>query len=400
MPVSGKIMINPCCCSCILFTDGFSGTIAPEWEQVAGTWTINGSSLLETTSTSAMIVHTTAVPANKGIIRAQLPIAADPATAGYRVIAYKDANNYAYIEIKQNATFSTQVDLQLGYFSSGVETVLGTSAGLAASFIGSIDEKTIIRLCWDGVRLVGGYQNSTLSGDYTAPDNLRPGFATPSSGTSWTFTNIELDYHNEERSNCPGCKTCWDICETWPDTIEVSIPASTFSTNALPSTRWVCNSNCESLNGQTFVLTKEVDGDIHNDSSPALGKTACPLYSYIEEDFCLIEQPGGGATYSATLHICAKFLASSGGAGTIQVNIRIFSECVNGPGGHGNQTVHQFTSASSLATWGPCSGEDYVTNPEINAGFGAGGTVTCHGTAPASGVAACAVNTNVLTIHL
>jgi hypothetical protein len=354
-----------CCCTCVLLTDTFDGTLAPEWEQIAGSWSIIAS-LLETDSTDALVVHETAVPGNAGKIFSTM--GATPAT-GYkwRIVAYLDEDNYAYIEFEYEV-FGT-LALQLGYFNGGVETVLDTATNLLTIIGAAGEDGDVFRLCWDGVRLVGGMNNCTLSGDYTAPNALRPGFATGATGSDWKFSTVELSHHIEQRSNCPSCKTCWDLCETYPSTIEVYIPAGTFTTRAFTSA-WICTGNCENLNDQTFVL------NLTNDPL-----TGCPMYEYTEAAFCDIESPFAAGSYSATLTIQAKFRRYYiDGGGAIEVSVNIASDCFGTApfggacqaGSYGNISTHTWTTfdpldvATVLATWQPCVDVDIDTAGSVS----------------------------------
>jgi hypothetical protein len=373
------------CCTCVLLRDDFAGTLSSDWVQVSGSWSISGGNLA-TSSTSAMVVHTTAVPNNKGKFTANTSSITSPDTAKWRMVAYLDANNYAYIEFSRNATFTSNYDLKLGYFSGGSETVLDTKTNLdAGAFVGSTD--LLYRLCWDGTRLVGGLNNATLSGAYTAPNGLRPGFATGSSGSSWQFISAELAYHNEERPSCPTCMTCWDICETFPSTIEVYIPAGTFSNHSFSAADdWFCNGGCDALNDQTYVLNLTSDGDL-GDITHAT-RTACPMYEYLEEDFCDIENPSRAGSHPATLRILARwYMSGSAGQGYIEITILVYSECVGFNGGfcgdatYGNITRYKFLSSfidistPPIPSWSPCVDAEYETDEvQHETSFGPGET--------------------------
>jgi hypothetical protein len=372
-------------------SDPFTGTISSGWDQISGTWSTSAG-VLSTSNTSALIVHDTPVPANAGIWKVP--------TSGFsggtfRLVAYLDANNYAYIEFAGTT-------LKLGYFSAGVETVLETRTGLSVAFRVEDDDQRQFRLCWDGVRLVGGYQNVTLTGAYTAPASLRPGLQTASSGSSWSWSgSAELAYHNEERGNCPTCATCWDLCETFPSTVEVYIPASTFSSASFTGTKWFCNGNCENLNNQTYVLTQQASGDLGLDLTAfPSGKTACPMYEYIEEDFCDIENPDPGrpGSYPATLRIRAIWKAGDAGRGFITVEIAIYSTCSTSGFGYGNITQYLFitpavSSVQPLPSWDACVDVSYDTDV-----VGTGITLYCN---PGITQQACDVDAaKYLTINL
>lgn len=380
-------MINTCCCTCVLMSDPFTGSISSSWDQLAGSWSTSAGALT-TSDASGLLVHTTAVPGNKGIWKVPTTgFSSSPSNTPFRLVAWKDANNYAYIQITNNGS------LTLGYFSGGVETVLETRTGLTSST--GDDDQRQFRLCWDGSRLVGGYQNATVTGPYTAPDNLRPGFATPAAGTSWTWSGAaELSYHNEEKGSCPTCATCWDLCETFPSTIELYIPAGTFTTDN--DDDWTCLAGCEALNDQTFVLTESADGDVgqFGISGTTTFKTACPMYEYTEGEFCDL----GEDTITA-LRIRAVWYASEAGDGYIIVTISIHSTCVNGVSG--NITKYEFiTPALPIPSWGACVDATYQTDGAASGTIG-NATVVCHGFGLGFAAPACAVdNTKLLTISI
>jgi len=384
-----KVGTGPgCCCSCILMSDPFTGTISPSWEQIAGTWTTS-SGFLSTSSTSGFLVHDTAVPGNKGIWKVpESAFSSSPGGTPFRLVAWKDANNYAYVEITNAG------NVKLGYFSGGAETVLETRTGLARTPTNG--DQFQFRLCWDGVRLVGGYQNSTVSGPYTAPDNLRPGFATPATGTSWTWSGTaELSYHNEERGSCPTCATCWDLCETFPETIELFIPASTFSNTAVDN--WTCTAGCDALNNQTFILTL-TDGDTGEFGafgSTTFGKTACPMYEYVEEEFCDFFDR------TATMRIRAVWFAGEDGDGLIRVTISIYSTCTSGVSGNISQYQFFTTPATAIPSWGACVDVEYETDVVSNGGAPGPGEVICQGLVFGGPFLACEIdNTKTLTVIL
>lgn len=346
------VIPNPCCCSCVLYNDLFSSSLASEWEQVAGSWSTSAG-VLTTSSASAMVIHETESPNTAGrVVVTRTGTSISPGTAVWYLIgAYKDANNYLYLKVEYNGSTYT---FTLGYLEAGVDTVLSTDSGLSGA--GGVD--VYWRLCWDGTRAVGGFANDSLTGAFTpVTGGNRAGFATGASGTSWAWPDFDFSYHREERGNCPTCGTCWDSCETFPDEIEVYIPAGTFTSRTFTGTGWFCNGGCEALNDQTFVLSL---ADIPN--------FACPRWEYVEEDFCSIESPAApGFPYLADLAVRVTNLTFDDTGETVgdgrstrwKLSIEIASVCV--AFSHGNITRWGFDADDRHPDWSPCVELEYET---------------------------------------
>jgi hypothetical protein len=381
-------MINPCCCTCTLYNDLFSAALDSDWEQVAGTWSTS-SGAITTSDTDAMVIHATEAPGDAGRINMSATgITITPGTAEWYLIgAYKDANNYLYIKFKDMTGTGTTYELTLGYFEAGVDTVLDTDTILGN--FGPLNN-TEFRLCWDGTRAIGGFAIDALNGDFTpVSGGNRAGFATGAAGTSWAFPDFDFSRHKEEQGNCPTCRTCWDACRTFPATIEVYIPAGTFTSRAFAGGEdWFCNGNCENLNDQTYVLTL-TDAAFRS----------CPQWIYTEAGFCDIENPAGAGSYPATLTVrVQEFVASDTGEIRWTIGINIASECVECPtaGYHGNSTTWSYSADDPLhPTWSPCIELEYVTSHNT---FGGSPSLNCLSRKPVltcvNASAACIVDTS------
>ncbi len=339
-------MINPCCCGCDIFNDTFSDTLAPEWEQVAGSWSTSAGAIT-TTSTSAMVIHEAESPVDAGRVNVSTTgTTINPASAiWYLIGAYKDANNYLYCKFTNIAGAYT---ITLGYFEAGVDTVIATDSNLGG---GGATDNFAFRLCWDGTRAVGGFANDAVSGDFTpVAGGNRAGFATGPAGTSWTFPDFDFSHHKEKKGSCPSCRSCWDSCETFPETIEAYIPAGTFSTKPFIGAGRFCTANCENLNDQTYILTR-IDESFRG----------CPVWEYTEEDFCSIESPGGGPAVSADLFVrVVNFVVDGNGGTRWTLGVHITSACV--PGVSGNRTEWGFTTDDLHPTWDDCIELEYETS--------------------------------------
>lgn len=345
-----------CCCGCALFSEDFSTSLDSAWEQVAGSWSTSAGAIT-TTSANAMVIHETESPNDTGRVAVTISgTSISPGTAiWYLIGAYKDDENYLYLKVQ---LVSGTYTLALGYFEGGVDTVLMTDSGLTGS--GSAD--IYWRLCWDGARAVGGFANDALTGAFTpVAGGNRAGFATGPSGTSWAWPDFDFQHHKEARSKCPSCGTCQDSCETFPDEIEVYIPASTYASRAFSDTGWYCNGGCEGLNNQTYVLSKVAH-------SPGSGFGPCPRWEYVEEDFCSIESPfAPGFPFPATLTISVVNRVFDDGGDPVgggrstrwTLRIQIASVCV--PSSHGNITRWGFDADDTHLDWSQCIELEYET---------------------------------------
>jgi hypothetical protein len=195
------------------------------WNQVAGTWTIDGDNL-ETASSNALAVTTNEHPEGKSthVLIARIR-GEDDGDKLRLLVAYEDSDNYLVGEIEVGDDCGY---LRLFQREDGTETQLGEDVPVLDLAPG---EAHLVRLCYDGaefhIRLPGKQDGATLyvphlfKRDVTA-SGLRVGMATGTIATKAEFTDVQWFIHfhaggpYEEPNNCPECTiSCTIYADAW-----------------------------------------------------------------------------------------------------------------------------------------------------------------------------------------
>lgn len=256
--VAGLLVNCDCCDTCTIFTDDFStDRTGTDYTTSAGTWAVSGG-VLTCTTASALITADTAVTA--GLTGVYATVTFTPATTsdiGGLVIAYTDDNNYWYCEVQAGATDGT---LKLFQRSSGVNTQKGTTRTLTGF---QATETATITMC-DASGIVLASATATApaaSAAETAAASItiagtKCGLATGAGSSSVAFDSFSFSKHDIDDPACPFCdlSACNVCADMLPDSIEVTIPTD-YSTSADPFNPCLTQACCDTVEGQTYVLT-------------------------------------------------------------------------------------------------------------------------------------------------
>lgn len=309
-----------CCCADAycpgIFRDPLTGTLL-KWDQISGTWTIDGSYRITSSSTNAMILAkdwetTTAGGALFGIV-------SGGSHAMRFIFAYTDASNYSFWEFRQSGgAWATN---RVGFVIAGVESFPPYSHAFNATT--SAADQTI---CWSEEDILIGVSLGSYSGyrwkNVRGVAAGRIGFAT-TTGAAYFGATVRFSTpsdHNtydelevQLNADCPCCPTCLDQCDPnpLPETIEVTIPYGIFDGGSGIS----CDQCNDSFTG-TFVLSRianntfpfEGADDVFNCNR--LRYLPCQYYYELPTWECDYDCPGGGSvTVDGQAWLTAYFIS-------------------------------------------------------------------------------------------
>ena len=182
------------------------------WNQVAGTWTVDGDNL-ETASSSGLAVTTNAHPEAKSTHVVIVHIKGNSDGDILRVVvAYADANNYLYAELEVGTTNGI---LRLFQVTGGSTFQLGVDVSVTGLKIGELH---VVRVCYDGEALKAILPDRATYWQSVSVTGTRVGVATGAIDTLATFTDFRWYIHYDdggyygEPNNCPSCRAWCQNC--------------------------------------------------------------------------------------------------------------------------------------------------------------------------------------------
>ncbi len=252
----------PGCCprECFLWPDAFArASIGSDWDQVLGSWSIDGSFRLTESGTSGATIATTnpVFPRPfhhlvKTTLLADLPVGAKP-----RVIAnYLDADNYFFAEFEKLSTAPTQGTLRIFRRAGGSDGSALATLTDAVQDVPSGGEGPQLEVCFTS-ETFAAHVSHVL-------DTVTTGFVfvcDPEIFTNGNFAGLGnghttvvkfVDFVIQELEPSPGsCPTCTCTCEG--KCIEPSLLGTITSDGGCSHA---------DVNGGTFPLTKVQGGDV------------------------------------------------------------------------------------------------------------------------------------------
>ena len=213
------------------------------WNQVAGTWTIDGDNL-ETASSSALAVTTNEHPDELSTHYVSVKVKGDDDGDILRVVvAYADADNYLYAELEVGTADGI---LRLFQVTGGSAFQLGVDVTVTGAKSGELHT---VRVCYDGEYLIVNVVGKEVYMQAVTATGTYVGLATGAIDTLTTFEDFEWHIHYDAPNNCPQClqNVPCSRCEegVWPARIKVVLSGiitplgSTCTCGDLDGT-WIC----------------------------------------------------------------------------------------------------------------------------------------------------------------
>lgn len=253
LPVVPLFFFPGCvCCTppdpCALFSDDFAvDNLATDWDDRSGTWAVSAG-LLTSTSTDALIVSTTAVPADATAVYSEVSMSFTATTAtGRLVIAYIDDDNYWFAELQAGASDGT---LKLYERSGGTNTQRGSTATVTGL---QVNETMEVSLCYADGEFIASASGIFI--EYTSTVTIgetQCGVGTGGGAGTRSFDDFAFTRHYTDVEECARCvKPCGPsgglfACQDAP--FSATITLGGFSNGSC--------SSCTSLNA-TFIVSGE-----------------------------------------------------------------------------------------------------------------------------------------------
>lgn len=317
-----------CCCNkCVIFADNFnradSGSLGPNWSQLAATWSIASNKL--TTSNASAIAECVVPPPYhflgtpfttyaQAVVSggyARVMLSAGPAGGGVVFIAAELGGGKIRLIARNDAMWPLLGDIVIRECSAG-------SSGLLRICVSLRDDYIVT--CWlDGVPLISAYiSNGGILGT-SYPDFVNTlscgAVGTGASSGSVTFDDFESgisnDYPISSTVICPPCSgCCWPPTSDRPPQIK-AVLALTTTPGGPP-----CPGFCESLNG-TYLL------DLSPDPYPTLDGPNCTYYYQLPTPVNCGPGPFFAVARSVAIFIGAASRDGPGGLGNCNVTFLI-----------------------------------------------------------------------------